>query len=376
MKARLVATLSLVLAVALLVGGLPVLAGRATAVELNVSEVDAGRQVELDKSHVLVVNLEANPSTGYSWQVEANKVLRQVGEAEFKATDRLGAPTTQVLRFQAIASGQTTLNLVYRRPWENVDSKTFSINVWAKSPLALPYNPAPVDTTVVEQAVEGSSVNVLPTVFNWCASGYCTAIRNQASCGSCWAFGTVGPLEMAIKIASGVSKDLSEQYLVSCNAEGWGCSGGWWAHDYHWWKYITGEPGPGAVYEAAFPYTATDAPCNPPHVHNEILSSWAYVGSSSGVPTVAAINNAIYTYGPISAAVYVGSAFQAYTGGIFTTKQKGSVNHAIVLTGWNDTDGYWNLRNSWGTSWGESGYMRIKYGTSYVGYAASYVVYP
>jgi inhibitor of cysteine peptidase len=370
--------MSLILALALVIGGLPALAGPANAVEVNVQAADAGRTITLDKNNVLVVSLEANPSTGYSWIAGKNELLRQVGTEEFQAAKLLGAPTTQVIRFQAVAKGQTTLELAYRRPWENVTEKTFSIQVRAKAPLGVSYKPAPVDTTVVRQdAGTSASINVLPSYFNWCDQGYCTPIRNQASCGSCWAFGTVGPLESAIKIASGVSKDLAEQYLVSCNSDGWGCGGGWWAHDYHDWKYITGEPGPGAVYEAAFPYTATDAPCNPPHVHNEQISNWVYVGSSSGVPAVDSIKNAIYTYGPVSAAVYVASDFQAYTGGIFTSKRRGSVNHAIVLTGWNDADGgYWYLRNSWGTGWGEAGYMRIKYGTCYVGYSANYVVYP
>jgi C1A family cysteine protease len=377
MKARLITIVSLVLAVALL-AGIPAFAGNMTAAELNVSEVDAGRQIDLDKAHVLVLNLQANPSTGYSWVVENvdGKVLRQLGDAEFAATKLLGAPTTQIVRFQAVAAGQTMLNLSYRRPWENVKpEKTFSINVRAKGALALQYK-APVDSTVIEASTEGSSVSVLPTAYNWCDSGYCTPIRNQGSCGSCWAFGTVGPLESSILIKDGVSKDLSEQYLVSCDAEGWGCSGGFFAHDYHDWKYITGEPGPGAVYESAFPYTATDAPCNPPHVHPYLITSWAYIAGSSSVPTNDAMKNAIYNYGPIGAAVYVGSAFQAYTTGIFYTTQKKSPNHAIVLTGWNDTYSYWNLRNSWGTSWGEAGYMRIKYGTSYIGYAGNYIVYP
>jgi C1A family cysteine protease len=378
MKARFFVTLSLVLAVALLIGGLPALAGPATAVEVNVNESHAGKQVTLDKNNVLVLNLEANPSTGYSWTAGKNALLRQVGESEFKAVDRVGAPTTQVIRFQAIAKGQTTLELVYSRPWEGIETKSFSIQVQAKAPLGVAYKPAPVDTTVVPEGVStNASVNVLPSYFNWCDQGYCLPIRNQAACGSCWAFSTVGSFEPAIKIATGLEKDLSEQYLVSCNSEGWGCNGGWYAHDYHQWKYITGEPGPGSVYEADFPYTATDEPCNPPHTHHEQISSWAVVGSSTSVAPVDSIKNAIYTYGPVSVAVHVGTDFQLYTGGIFYIRKGGGVNHAVVLTGWNDADGgYWYLRNSWGTNWGEAGYMRIRYGTSQVGYNTTYVVYP
>jgi inhibitor of cysteine peptidase len=372
MKARLIALLSLVVAVALLAGSLPVVAN-STAVDLNVSEVDAGRQVVLDGAHVLAVSLDSNPSTGYGWVVDGlnEKVLRQVGE-EFKPeSDLLGAPGKLVLRFKAVSAGQTTLNLVYRRPWENVEpEKTFSINVAAKSALVLPYKaPAVVEEPV--QEVE-NSVNI-PTSWDWCAQGYCTAIRNQGQCGSCWAFATVGVLEQALKIYNGVTNDESEQYLVSCNSEGWSCSGGWYAHDYHQWKYISGESGPGSVHESVFPYTATNAPCNPPHSHAWLINGWANLCGLSSVCTTTSIKDKIYNYGPVAVAVYVGSAFQGYTGGIFTTSQTGTVNHAVVLTGYNDTYQYFNLRNSWGTGWGESGYMRIKYGTSKVGYRTTYI---
>ena len=80
-------------------------------------------------------------------------------------------------------------------------------------------------------------------------------------------------------------------------------------------------------------------------------------------------------YGPVSVAVYVNSAFQAYNSGVFNGCATGTVNHAVALVGWNDAQQAWILRNSWGTGWGESGYMRIKYGCSKVGYGACYVDY-
>ena len=99
---------------------------------------------------------------------------------------------------------------------------------------------------------------------------------------------------------------------------------------------------------------------------------------------IAAIKTAIMTYGVIDVAVYVGSAFQAYSGGIYedtNTTCSGSpcdytaTNHAVALVGWNDADGAWILRNSWGPSWGENGYMRIKYTSAIVACEATYLVY-
>jgi len=217
----------------------------------------------------------------------------------------------------------------------------------------------------------------LPDYFNWYDLGGCTPIKNQGNCGSCWAFGTVGPLESAILLSGGGEVDLSEQWLVSCNSDGWGCNGGWWAHDYHQWK--TDPCGDtGAVLESEFPYVAYNAPCNCPYPHDYLIDDWAFVGSEHGIPSVSAIKQAIYDHGPISVAVRADSAFQSYNGGIFNEHSSGDVNHAVVLVGWDDnqgSDGIWFLRNSWGEGWGEDGYMRIEYGCSSVGYSACYIEY-
>ena len=221
----------------------------------------------------------------------------------------------------------------------------------------------------------------LPLAFDWRAQGGLPPVRDQRTCGSCWAFSTVGTLEGNVKIKDGVLQDFSEQYLVSCNQEGWGCNGGSWAHDYHLNKVPPGEPEAGAVPEGNFPYAAQDLPCNPPHQHVSRISSWRFVGSSVGVPETAAIKRAILERGPVAAGICAGTAMQNYRGGIFTTNERCTpygINHAILLVGWDDTQGpggVWILRNSWGTGWGEGGYMRIAYGTSNVGYAANYVVY-
>lgn len=368
--------------------------------EIRLGLQNQGDQVELKEGQVLVISLESNPSTGYRWEVaEADEaLLRQVGKIEFEASSSatvagrpallLGAPSRQIMRFEAVAAGQTNLRLVYRRPWEKgmKPARTFSLQVRGVGPFTRPKNPLPTPT--VEPPLEtpvlpaGQPVLGLPSSYNWCDLGGCTPVKNQGSCGSCWAFGTVGPLESNIKIKDGLEKDLAEQYLVSCNTDGWGCNGGWWAHDYHLNKIPPGEPDAGAVYEADFPYVASDVACGPAHTHHEKIASWRYVGSEYGVPPVNDIKQAILDHGPVAAAVCVGSAFQSYSGGIFQTNETcpGSVNHAIVLVGWDDNYqgtgiGVWRLRNSWGPGWGEGGYMNIKYGTSNVGYSANYIVY-
>lgn len=203
----------------------------------------------------------------------------------------------------------------------------------------------------------------LPTSFDWRDTGDVTSIKNQGSCGSCWAFGTLASYEAAISILFDETVDLSEQWLVDCNTSGWGCNGGWFAFSLLY---------DGIPLESCYPYTAQDGSCKTTCDMYYPLDSWYYVGSSSSVPSTDAIKTAIYNHGPVAVAVYVNSAFQYYTGGIFSTSYSGSVNHAVCLVGWNDDGGYWIMKNSWGTSWGESGYMRIAYGCQSIGYGACY----
>ena len=214
----------------------------------------------------------------------------------------------------------------------------------------------------------------LPAAFDWRVWGGVSDIRNQGGCGSCWAFATVGTLESNIAIMDGDHVDLSEQWLLSCNFDGWDCDSGGFAHDYHIDKP---DPclGTGAVHEHSFPYVEWEAPCNCPYSHIYWIDDWAYVSSN----TVADIKAAIYAYGPVATSIHADyDAFKAYNGGIFNACEDSDTDHAVVLVGWNDNEGggVWILRNSWGTDWGSGGYMRIPYGCSRVGHAANYIEYP
>ncbi|MBI5894824.1 MAG: hypothetical protein HZB24_02010, partial [Desulfobacterales bacterium] len=214
----------------------------------------------------------------------------------------------------------------------------------------------------------------LPTSFNWCTqNGGCPPVRDQGQCGGCWAFATQGPLECLIKAKDKVTVDLSEQYLLSCNDEDWGCNGGFWAHDYNMTKKVSGEQQAGAPLESTMPYKAQDTSCNPPHAKAYKITSWGYVcGNDQCTPTTDQMKQAIFDRGPLAVAVCVDSAFQNYTGGVFTGGFWGcyTVNHDVLLVGWDDNSSCWIMRNSWGSAWGESGYMRIRYGVGKIGAAA------
>ncbi len=220
----------------------------------------------------------------------------------------------------------------------------------------------------------------LPSYFDWRDYGGCTPIKNQAQCGSCWAFSTVAPLECNILIKDGITVDLSEQWIVSCNRDGWSCGGGWYAHNYHMWK--TDEcGGTGPVLEADFPYAAQDLPCDCPYPHQSqyMLRTWDYIGEPYTIPSVDEMKQAILDHGPISIALSADGAFGSYTGGVYTDCDHTNITHAVALVGWDDSqgsEGVWFLRNSWGPGWGEGGYMRIPYGCNMVGYNSCWVDYP
>lgn len=106
----------------LIVGCLPTPIPATMPAEVELDAEDNGCKIKLVKGQILTISLRGNPTTGYNWQVEdplEEQVLRQIGEAEFKPqSDLMGAPGILTLRFEALDAGQTTLTLVYHRPWE------------------------------------------------------------------------------------------------------------------------------------------------------------------------------------------------------------------------------------------------------------------
>ncbi len=354
---------------------------------------------QVNRGEILVVILESNPATGYSWEMirseDRNALLERAGNVEyFSDTFGLGAAAKQKFTFVAKSDGQATLQFIYMRPWLEAKSPERVISIQAPElrmisnlgdsrVFAIPETVESEDASFLqilagEQVLDAPVTNLaLPASFDWRKKGKVTSVKDQGGCGSCWAFSTVGPFESLLKIKQKVTTDLSEQYLVSCNTDGWGCNGGWFAHDYHWKKKPPSEKRAGAVLEKAFPYAEEDVSCGGPYKHPYKLTGWRYVTNNKSVPSVAKIKEAIYRHGPVSVAVCAGSAFQSYKSGVFKTNEtcSGVVNHGVVLVGWDDAKKAWILRNSWGTSWGQKGYMYIRYGTSKVGYAANYVTY-
>ncbi|XP_044139715.1 dipeptidyl peptidase 1 [Bufo gargarizans] len=228
--------------------------------------------------------------------------------------------------------------------------------------------PAPLPT---DQKYQG-----LPDAWDWRnVNGYnfVSPVRNQGSCGSCYSFATMGMLESRIRVQTRLQQTpvLSPQQVVSCSNYSQGCDGGF--PYLISGKYIQDF---GIVEESDFPYTASDSPCTLKDSSYRYYSSeYHYVGGFYGGCNEAYMKYELILGGPLAVAFEVYDDFMYYKGGIYhhTGLQDRFnpfqiTNHAVLLVGYgvdsNSGEKYWIVKNSWGESWGEKGYFKIRRGTN------------
>lgn len=191
--------------------------------------------------------------------------------------------------------------------------------------------------------------------WDWVTQGAVTPVKNQGSCGDCWAFSAVGGVEGARKIAGGSLISLSEQMLLDC-AEGTGnlgCSGGNVGITYSWMINNRAD----LMEEAAYPYTGVQSTCMYSGGGSQGIGSYANVvpGSESDLLAKAAV-------GPVTVAIDASlQSFMFYSGGYYYDPSCSStaLDHAVLVVGWGSeaSGDYWLVKNSWGTSWGDGGYI-------------------
>jgi len=205
-------------------------------------------------------------------------------------------------------------------------------------------------TNVVEldESVTAASVD-------WRTKGAVTPVKNQGQCGSCWAFSTTGAVEGADAIKTGSLKSFSEQQLVACSMQNNGCNGG--LMDYAFSYIASGNP---LELESSYPYTSGTGrrgTCS--------YSKSKGVGTVSGHTDVgqsASQMKAALTQQPVSVAIEADQfAFQSYTSGVITTGCGTNLDHGVLAVGYGTLGGkdYFLVKNSWGASWGDQGYVRI-----------------
>lgn len=195
-------------------------------------------------------------------------------------------------------------------------------------------------------------VEFFDDAVDWVEKGAVNPIKNQGQCGSCWAFSTVGTLESAYKISTGQLYSFSEQQLVDCDKNNDGCSGGW-PHT----AYDSYYSNAGVCSESSYAYKATDGYCGASSC-DAVLPRGTVTGHQNVGQTSSALKSALSSQ-PVSVTVNAGQ-LQFASSGVVTGSCSGQINHAVIAVGYG-TDGldYFKIRNSWGTSWGEAGYIRL-----------------
>jgi len=213
---------------------------------------------------------------------------------------------------------------------------------------------------------DASKFHSTPDSKDWTTLGAVTPVKDQGQCGSCWAFSTTGSLEGAnFLYGSKILSSLSEQELVDCSgsAGNQGCNGGLMDDAFKWIKSN------GLCLESSYPYTGRDGTCQKSRCTNAIstVKSWTDITNEDDLAT------AVGNVGPVSIAVDANLKWQLYTGGVMSASfcPKNSLDHGVLAVGYNKSSGYWKVKNSWNTSWGEKGYVRLVYGQNACGLANS-----
>jgi len=205
------------------------------------------------------------------------------------------------------------------------------------------------------------SMRQLPTSLDYRTNVCLAAVKNQGSCGSCWAFTAIAPLEFAQCNKTRTSVILSEQQLVDCDLKNNGCNGGWYTSA---WSYLKG----GSAKQSTYSYTAVKGTCKfSTSMIGSNVATYSYVASNSAP----AMQSALVKYGPLSVAITVVNSFYSYKSGVYNDVacDNLSVNHGVVVVGWGNLSGmdYWIVRNSWGSGWGSSGYVLMQRGVNKCG---------
>lgn len=215
--------------------------------------------------------------------------------------------------------------------------------------LQMPMSQDPINTYVPADTTK------LPKSIDYRKLGYVTSVKNQGSCGSCWAFSSVGALEGQLKKTTGNLMDLSPQNLVDCVTKNDGCGGGYMTNAF---EYVSENKGIDS--EESYPYVGTDQQCAY-NVSGKAASCKGFKEIPQG--NERALAAAVAKVGPVSVGIdAMQSTFLYYKSGVYYDPNcnKEDVNHAVLAVGYGATPKgkkYWIVKNSWGEEWGKKGFV-------------------
>lgn len=210
-----------------------------------------------------------------------------------------------------------------------------------------------IGKSVCGEFINSKKVASLPVNVDWRSTGAVTPVKDQGQCGSCWAFSTTGAIEGAWAIKSGKLISLSEQQLIDCSKRygNLGCSGGLMDNAF---TYVIDS---GICAEESYVYTASGGSCAKCDIASTI-SSCKDVFPNDQIALMSAVS-----IGPVSIAIEADTKiFQSYSSGVITSESCGAtLDHGVLIVGYGVENGikYWLVKNSWGTRWGDDGYVKI-----------------
>ncbi|KAF7058364.1 hypothetical protein CFC21_065439 [Triticum aestivum] len=234
---------------------------------------------------------------------------------------------------------------------------------------------APVAAVNMSKAAAGQFQDT-PDSMDWRAQGALTQVKNQLSCGSCWAFAAVAATEGLVKIATGDLISMSEQQVLDCTGGANTCNAG----DINAaLRYVAASGG--LQPEAAYAYNGQQGACRSGGVMPNSVASvgaprWATLYGDEGALQELAASQ------PVAVGVEASDPdFRHYMSGVYSGSSSCGqrLNHAVTVVGYGaDGSGqeYWVVKNQWGTGWGEAGYMRLSRGNGANCGIATYAYYP
>jgi C1A family cysteine protease len=253
---------------------------------------------------------------------------------------------------------------------ENSESASFALNKFADlTPEEFKaYYLGYVASEVSAKEQLELSAQAAPDTFDWISKGKVTAVKNQEQCGSCWAFSATENIESVWMIAKDLTptdfKPLAPQQIVDCDTSDGGCNGG---DTITAFQYVIKAGGQDT--EASYPYHAVNQACRFKSADVEAkISSYKYATTTHNEEEM---KTATATVSPLSICVDA-AQWQFYSSGVFKANQCGKqLDHCVQIVGYDTSaaEPYWNVRNSWGTDWGEKGFIRLQYGANTCGLA-------
>jgi cathepsin L len=309
--------------------------------------------MKLELTLLLIAALAAST---YFYLPKAGKSEAEIEFAKFKEVfDRSYSKSEETYRFTIFEQNFAKINKhnadntqTYKlgiTQFADMTQEEFAAKMLTLNKLPQPLKPSVFLANTYEPVANG---------VDWRTSGAVTPIKNQGQCGSCWSFSTTGVLESVYKVKKGSLPNYSEQQLVDCcGKKGFqcqGCNGAWpeWALNY--------VNSAGIVSESSYPYKGVEGACQVTSGTKILNPSkpWTMLAAGDANALKSAVNAS-----PVSICVDAAN-WSLYKSGVFSNCKaaQSALDHAVLLVGYEDS-GNWIVKNSWGTGWGEQGYIRL-----------------